>query len=345
MAMAATQCYGQAMIQFIDTIHDFGVFEETKQPMSCQMRYTNVGDSLLMIKRVQPTCGCTVSEYSQAPLAPGDTASLTLTYTPLDRPGPFSRDVLVYTTGGTRKSVIAIQGRMIGTEASLRNFYEYRQGHYYLTKDVLPVGEMTRAVANNYANTTLYNSLNDSVILKVIDCPDHISMHFASQRVPQAGATLVAAFYDNVLAPELGFNCDTVTLGAVHRSDTTVVDTIRLTVTAVIHQDFSALSREQLQSAPVAILSATMLPPDQAAFTVTNGGNDPLEVKRIYNPDGHLAQADCSRRLLKQGEQATITVKPRPIANGKAVNEIPVTVITNDPLHPEQVVIIKVLSK
>lgn len=333
------------MIQFIDTIHDFGVFEETKQPMSCRMHYTNVGDSALLIKRVQPTCGCTVGEYSRAPLAPGDTAFLTLTYTPLDRPGPFSRDVNVYTTGRVRKSVIAIQGRMIGTEASLSNYYEYRQGHYYLTKNVLPVGEMTRAVANNYANTTLYNGLNDSIILKVIDCPDHISMQFASERVPQAGATLVAAFYDNVIAPELGFNCDTVTLGAVHRADTTAVDTIRLTVTAIVHQDFSTLTKEQLATAPVALLSATMLQPGQTTFTISNSGTDPLEVKRIYNPDGRLTQADCSRRLLKQGEQATISVKAKPAPAGTGVYEIPVTVITNDPLHPEQIVTIKELSK
>lgn len=44
--------------------------------------YQNVGDSALVISRVVPGCTCVVPEYSTQPLAPGDTASFRVRFTP-----------------------------------------------------------------------------------------------------------------------------------------------------------------------------------------------------------------------------------------------------------------------
>ena len=42
MAMAATQCYGQAMIQFIDTIHDMFNYVRLKNQMDADKEVADI---------------------------------------------------------------------------------------------------------------------------------------------------------------------------------------------------------------------------------------------------------------------------------------------------------------
>ena len=49
-------------------------------PATATFIVTNVGKEPLIIEQANPTCGCTIGDYTKAPIAPGKTGTITATY-------------------------------------------------------------------------------------------------------------------------------------------------------------------------------------------------------------------------------------------------------------------------
>jgi hypothetical protein len=49
-------------------------------PATATFTVTNVGTEPLIIEQANPTCGCTMGDYTKAPIAPGKTGTITATY-------------------------------------------------------------------------------------------------------------------------------------------------------------------------------------------------------------------------------------------------------------------------
>lgn len=49
-------------------------------PATATFVVTNIGNENLLIDQANPTCGCTISDYTKAPIAPGKTGVIHATY-------------------------------------------------------------------------------------------------------------------------------------------------------------------------------------------------------------------------------------------------------------------------
>jgi hypothetical protein len=49
-------------------------------PVTGTFTVTNIGTTPLIIENVQPSCGCTKSDYTKEPIQPGKTGTITATY-------------------------------------------------------------------------------------------------------------------------------------------------------------------------------------------------------------------------------------------------------------------------
>lgn len=49
-------------------------------PATATFVVTNVGKEPLIIEQANPTCGCTIGDYTKSPIAPGKTGTITATY-------------------------------------------------------------------------------------------------------------------------------------------------------------------------------------------------------------------------------------------------------------------------
>lgn len=67
------------IMQFEQTEYDFGKIEKGK-PVSHVFKFTNTGNAPLVITDAQSTCGCTVPEKPEQPIAPGETGEIKVTY-------------------------------------------------------------------------------------------------------------------------------------------------------------------------------------------------------------------------------------------------------------------------
>jgi len=59
--------------------HDFGKIPQNI-PVSHAFTFTNAGDAPLIISDVKGSCGCTVTDYTKDPIAPGKTGTVKATY-------------------------------------------------------------------------------------------------------------------------------------------------------------------------------------------------------------------------------------------------------------------------
>ena len=124
----AMLAHADGIVRWLEMQHEFGTIHEEDGKVSCTMRLVNDGDSELIITQVRTSCGCTAAGYDKAPIAPGDTARITITYDPVARPGEFSKDVFVYTNGTPRRSGVSIHGVVIAQPETLSEFYPVAVG-------------------------------------------------------------------------------------------------------------------------------------------------------------------------------------------------------------------------
>ena len=98
---------------WLEQKHDFGVFLEENGKVHCSLRVVNTGNEPLLIVKAQAGCGCTGINYSEAPIQPGDTSSVEISYNPSGRPGQFTKQVIIFTNTVIKRTVLEITGHVI----------------------------------------------------------------------------------------------------------------------------------------------------------------------------------------------------------------------------------------
>jgi hypothetical protein len=87
-------------LQWIDSVKDMGKINEG-QVVDVSYRFKNTGDRPLVIKSVNVSCGCTVAEKPEAPIAPGEEGIIKASFNSAGKVGSNTKDIYVYanTTG------------------------------------------------------------------------------------------------------------------------------------------------------------------------------------------------------------------------------------------------------
>ena len=60
-----------SVIDFAESLHDFGQINEADGFVNYEFHFTNKGTTPLVIKDVQASCGCTTPSYTKEPIQPG----------------------------------------------------------------------------------------------------------------------------------------------------------------------------------------------------------------------------------------------------------------------------------
>ena len=103
----------QAEIKFDKLTHNFGKFPESSPKVTCVFTFTNVGDQPLVINQAVASCGCTVPEYTKAPIKPGESGQIKVTYNGAGKfPGHFKQSITVRTNGKVEMTRLYVEGDM-----------------------------------------------------------------------------------------------------------------------------------------------------------------------------------------------------------------------------------------
>lgn len=112
MAQEAVELQEGAKIEFAKETHDYGEVKHGGNGQ-CTFDFTNTGSEPLIIQNAKGSCGCTVPSWPKEPLAPGETASITVKYD-TKRPGAINKSVTITSNAvNTPVKVIRIKGNVL----------------------------------------------------------------------------------------------------------------------------------------------------------------------------------------------------------------------------------------
>ncbi len=100
-----------AEITFDKDVHDFGNMKQGGDA-SYEFQFKNTGTEPLVISNARGSCGCTVPQWPQEPIKPGETNKIKVTYDS-KRVGPINKSVTITSNAGNEATkVLRITGNI-----------------------------------------------------------------------------------------------------------------------------------------------------------------------------------------------------------------------------------------
>lgn len=99
-------------IQWLDSAKSIGKVKEGEK-IEISYRFKNTGTEMLIINNVVVSCGCTVAEKPQEPIAPGAEGAIKATFDTKGRVGTNHKTMAVYTNTKEAVSTVAFDVEVI----------------------------------------------------------------------------------------------------------------------------------------------------------------------------------------------------------------------------------------
>lgn len=335
--------FAQTKMQLSVTEHNFGTFKEEAGRQTFDFIVTNTGTDPLVIQNVVASCGCTTPEWTKQPIAAGAQGKITAIYDPQGRPGPFNKTLSVYSNSKPEVVVLVIKGEVIAREKTVEQLY------------IFPVGAI-RFESNHLAFTNvkktekkirvmkIINTSAEPVKIEFLSLPAHLVLKANPETLKPGQKGLVEGTYDATKNQGWGNVSDMVkiSLNGVPQEN------VYYYVSANLVEDFSSLSKQDLENAPSFKLASNTFDlgkikgstQNEVEFKFTNAGKSDLLIRHI--------RATCGCTAIQQGNQG-VGIKPGGSGSIKATfssggykgkTSKAVYVYTNDPKNSEVVLMI-----
>lgn len=326
----------QAEIEFNKYEHDFGRFPEKNGPVSAIFTFTNKGKTPLVINQVVASCGCTTPEWTKSPVEAGKSGEIKVTYNPAGRPGAFVKTITVLSNAADNRSELRIKGEVETSELLRAVQFPVIMGNIRLDKRSIQVGEINSS-ARYDGKIQVFNPSDKPLNLKLMGVPRHIRL--TTQSPVQPGQTAEILFsYDASAIKDWGVRKDDFFI--LYDNESRMTSDRKITVTAIIKEDFTKLSSAQRENAPKIESSENKIDfgavsPNQKIskeVKIKNTGKSILHIRKITC--GHSAvKPSINRMSIPAGSEATLTILLDAATVKRAIAEN-LVIITNDPTKP-----------
>ena len=336
MALVAVAMMAQEpVITFQKTEHDFGKIHEEDGRVSVVFEFKNEGMSPLVLSNVRASCGCTTPTWTKEPVEPGQTGSITVTYNPNGRPGRFQKTVTITSNAKEPTVKVYIKGEVIPKAAQPVNKYTVAVGELSMKSKMLDLGTLKKGEVKGgeleYANL----SKADHTVELATNAADAFlgsQVTLATVKPEQVGQFV---FSFDTKAPKLYGPVEAYAYVVVDGKKE-ISDAFKLTIKANVVEDFSALTVEEKQQAPIIEVNNELTVGNKLAsgksykyvITVKNSGVNPLEIRRAYSSESRLAIK--APKAIKSGKKAAlnVTINTKGLEPGTYTREV--VIISND---------------
>ena len=340
MALTAVAMMGQQpVITFEKTEHDFGKINESDGRVSTVFEFKNEGMAPLVLSNVRASCGCTTPTWTKEPIEPGQTGSITVTYNPNGRPGRFQKTITITSNATEPTKRVYIKGEVIPKQAKPANKYTIAVGDLSMSSVTLDLGTIKKG--ENKSGELEYTNLSqaDHTVELATNAADSYLINqvtLATVKPNEVGKFIFALD----TKPAKLYGPVDVFAYVVIDGKRNISEPYKLTIKADIVEDFSKLSVEDKQKAPIIETAAEQNVGKVAAgkvhkyvFPIKNVGENPLEIRRVYTT-AELLNIKSAPKAVKSGKKGAVAVEinTKGLAAGAYSREV--VVITNDYVNP-----------
>ncbi|PLX21982.1 MAG: hypothetical protein C0599_07255, partial [Salinivirgaceae bacterium] len=296
-------------IAFDKVLHDYGKINENDGLAKYNFEFTNTGSAPLIINEVKPTCGCTSSDYTKQPVNPGEKGFISAEYNPKNRPGPFNKTIRVITNSVDNPNVLLrIKGDVNPKPRSIEDDYPREMGP--LRFDNTQFAYMNITTGEKRMSTLKFANTSDKELtLEMERVPSYIDVVIKPSTVKPGETGEIHATFFGDKVNELGYVRGRMSL----KINGDINPRNNIAVTAMVKEDFSQLTPEELANAPKIVFDnlkfnfETLTEGESITheFKFTNQGKSDLIIRKVHASCGCTAVAP-PKTAIKPGESSVI---------------------------------------
>ncbi|MDQ3071660.1 MAG: DUF1573 domain-containing protein [Bacteroidota bacterium] len=326
------------VILWENTHHNFGTIKEEGGAVTYIFKFKNTGKQPVKLLKVQPGCGCTVSEWTKTDIVPGQTGFVSATYDPTGRPGPFHKSVSVTANTSPEMHFLTFSGDVEERAKTLVDSFPFSSGNLRYVMQHIQFGQVFNNQKDTVGYITAYNT--SDVPMSIVgfnnnDIP-YLSMTGLPMIIPPKQEVKIPIHFNPSAANDFGMLWNNVILV----TDDPFAKDKSVSVVAEVLQYFPPLTEAEKAKAPRVNMPefehdfGTITQGEVVSydFQIFNRGRQDLKILKVKASCGCTA-TEPAKTLLKPNEASEIKVTYH--SDGKkGLEEKHVTVYTNDPANP-----------
>ena len=318
-------------------VHNFGDILFDSGPVSCTFTLKNTGNKPVVIYSVTTTCGCTNVEWTQEPIRPGKTGTVSVTYSNDEGPYPFDKSLTMYISDLKKPVILKLRGVSLDKIRPLEELYPVNYGSLGIKENINKGGNMDQNGTKS-ESIMVANLSNSPLKLTFADVSPFLSLSVSPNPIPARGTAEVTytVTADRSLWGKNYYWAVPVVNGKTYISSE---GDKKMGFWAFTREDFSGVSADDKRNGPrptfkESTYSFGKIKKGQkvtAQFTFKNDGKMPF---KIYKVD---ADAEISYGAIPDaapGESLTFCIDLDTADLSKGESLTIVTLTTNSPLRP-----------
>ncbi|NUM32801.1 MAG: DUF1573 domain-containing protein [Bacteroidetes bacterium] len=324
--------------------HDFGKIKEDGGKVKAVFTFKNTGNADLYILKVEPSCGCTLGEYTKEPIPPGKTGTVTAIFNPKNQVGIIDKTVGVYTNAHYASIVVLeLRGEVIPRDKSMSDIFPYRVGNLMFDKEMVELGNVFHNALDS-AYLVMYNDGQYPIkINNVSTLPVGYKVYASKNAIePNEEAKLFAVVDGNVIKDFGPFNKNFKLF-----TDDQEYSEKPLFMIGSLQYNFGKMSKKQKKSSPKFSIDKKEKDFGEKAigsvveefFYITNKGKNDLEILTLRSQCS-CTKAEIDKKTIKKGERAILKVTFDLLGHAGNIQK-PITIYTNDPNNAEFNILLK----
>ena len=336
LIFCALPTFAQNKLIFEPSVHNFGEIQEVDGNVSHIFKGVNHSSKPILIVEVTATCGCTVPKFSQKPILPGAIFEINVTFSPINRPGTFQKNLYVISSDYKKIATLTIKGVVIPRTKTIDELYPFA------------ISEGVRLARTTCSFTYVYigrssqssigyiNSSNKDIQLKLIS---KLTSGYLEVTYP----TLIPAGESGEINMRYLIPKNALHYGTTEDVFRLVVNGRESNILLVAHaisvdnpQDIEDKSAPKQQIAKNFIKFGPLKdndPTKRQTLTISNEGRGELNI-RVVEVEGDFEVSLKGGDKIAVGTSQEITISLDPKKQDYGTTSSYFTIITNDPKRP-----------
>jgi len=325
----------KSLINFGAKSHDFGKINEDDGKVTFEFEFSNVGNSPLVVSRVQASCGCTTPSWTKEPIEPGKKGTINVTYNPLGRPGAFMKTITVYNNSTEEQITLVIKGDVIPKSGGINSEYPVVMNGLRLKTKVVQLNNVDKGKTQTRV-VSIQNSSKENIKLSVANLPAYIVAATSPETLKPNEEGKITFTFNSKNCTQWGPVSDEVFV--VMNGQKKFSDDYKLTLVGNVVEDFDKLTLDQKRKAPIleipgrSINLGTLKAGTKRVgkFNIKNNGQNALEIRRIINNNKEL-RVHPLKMTVAGGKKSDLKVdlNTKNLSEGEYKESF--TIQTNDP--------------
>jgi len=303
----------KSVIEFNEKIHDFGDILLSDGPVKCTFSFKNVSDSPIVVYNVVSSCGCTTPNWTREPVKPGQSGEIRVVFNNDQGPYPFEKTLTVYVSGVNRPVVLRIRGTAHEKKKNISELYPVHLGKLGLRKKELTLGYVDQGRDKSQSIEVSNLSKNDIKVTSGSSSAG-LSVEINPNPIPAYGTATMVVTLDTKKMDAICWGRQNLNLKfRINGKETS--DAMK--VSANIKDDFSAMSKEQIQRAGSPVIKKSYFEfgevrsgkTVEAEYTISNEGGSDFIVHKVESETKELMILTPYPFTVKRGSRVQFKVR------------------------------------